>query len=714
MFQGRTHRYLKFALYLVLVVLLNIAAQSVFGRWDLTEDNMYSLSAVSKDVVSSLSEPLTVKAFFSQELPPPYNTYRQYLGDLLREYGQYAGENFNYELIQVSPDAQAKQDAAQSYGIQPVQVQVVEEDSLSYKKVYMGAVLIHGDAVEKIPTIDSIKDLEYTLTSSMHKLRNKVSALLSLDSPVQVKLIMSPSLQDIAPAMGVDSLPKLPEKVQSIVQELNKENYGQLQFTKIQPQDPSRIKAAVSQYDVQKLQWPAFPESDIAAGNGVIGLVVEHGDAHRTLSLLNVTRMPLLGTQYSLTKPARIRELLNLNLKSLLGINQSLGYLADHGTPSINPMARSQRSDGLSVNTFQQLASKNYTLQEVRLEEGIPEGLQCLLIAGPDKEFSEYELYQIDQALMQGTNLAIFQDSFVNTSKSPRQPPQFTTNDTGLNKLLAHYGLKQEKALVFDRNCYKQQIPQQRGGGEQPIYFAPLIKKENINHKLPYLHNINGLVAFKNAPVRLRQERMQENGLQGSILFSSSSKSWTKTSNISLNPMAIAPPQDSGKLSSYPLAARVSGKFPSYFVGQEIPSPEKDKKTKAGEQTNSTKLPQKLQQEAASIQASGQKLDRSQPAQVLLIGSASMLSDTILDTQGQGPNSVLIMNLIDALNGRTAMASLRSKVQEFNPLRDTSTQVKSVVKAINIVALPVAVVLFGLVVWVLRGRRKQRIQKMFS
>lgn len=38
MFQPRTHRYITFGLYLVLIVLLNIAAQSVFFRWDLTED----------------------------------------------------------------------------------------------------------------------------------------------------------------------------------------------------------------------------------------------------------------------------------------------------------------------------------------------------------------------------------------------------------------------------------------------------------------------------------------------------------------------------------------------------------------------------------------------------------------------------------------------------------------------------------------------------
>jgi ABC-type uncharacterized transport system involved in gliding motility auxiliary subunit len=718
MFQARTHRYITFGLWLVVIVLLNIAAQSVFFRWDLTEDNMYSLSPVSKETVASLAEPLTIKAFFSQELPPPYNTYKQYLRDLLREYSHYAAKNFNYELIQITPEDRSKQEAAQSYGIRPVQVQVVEADSLRYKQAYMGAALIHGDAVEKIPTISSIKDLEYTLTSSMQKLKNKVSTLLSLDSPVAVKLIMSPSLLDIAPAVGLDNLPALPDQIRSVVQELNAKNYGQLRLQQVEPKSRDAAKDMTKAYGLQELQWPKLEQEDIPAGSGVIGLVLEHEDTHRTLSLLNVVRLPLIGTQYNLAGREQIQEMVNLNMKSLLGINQTLGYLADHGTPSLGGMGRFQRQNGASVQAFEQLASENYTLREVTLEEGIPEGMNCLVIAGPKEEFSEYDLYQIDQALMQGTNLAIFQDSFINASQNPGQPPQYVPNQTGLNTLLTHYGLRQEQAVVYDKKCYKQQLPRERGGGEQPIYFAPLIEKHNINHQLSYLQNINGLVAFQNAPVRLDPEQTKANGLEGSILFSSSRQSWIERKNPSMNPMAIMPPGNDQDMQSYPLAALVTGKFPSYFADKPIPAQEAEKDEDEPKPADNEDQPSETSQNAtqqakSSLQAKGDKRTVSEPGKILLLGSSSMISDTILDAAGEGPNSVLIMNLIDALNGREDMAALRSKVQELNPLRATSGQTKTLVKAVNIIGLPCAVILFGLLVWAGRARRKRRIQKMF-
>lgn len=307
-------------------------------------------------VVASLTGPLTIKAFFSQELPPPYNTHKQYFRDILQEYAQNANQNFNYELIEVPAQARDKQRRAEEYGIQPMQVQIVEEDALSYKKVYMGAALIHGDAVEKLPSITSPRDLEYRLTSSMRKLQNKVSALLALDTPVQIKLIVSSSLSSIAPAIGLEGLSNLPEKIRNVVGTLNAENYGKLNFSHLDPKQPD-LRELVSTYDLQELQWPDIPDTDISAGSGAIGLVVEHGDAHRTLSLLNVTRLPLLGTQYSLLDTSRIRELISLNMKNLLGINQALGYLAGHGTPPISPMSLSNRQDGLTITNARNVSS---------------------------------------------------------------------------------------------------------------------------------------------------------------------------------------------------------------------------------------------------------------------------------------------------------------------------------------------------------------------
>jgi len=299
MSQGRKERSLKIVLYLAVVVLINVVGLTRFVRLDLTENKMYSLSEVSKETVSSLAEPLTIKAFFSKELPPPYNTTERYLRDLLSEYGLHANTNFNYSFHDVGPDSPENQKLAKSFGIRPVQVQVVQQDELKYKNAYMGLVMIHGDAVEKLPTISSTSGLEYKLTSTMERLRNKVSALLTLEEPVEVTLYMSPSLQKIAPHVGLDELSSLPDQLASITDELNTENYGQIRYDYVDLSAQADANQIIQKYDLQALEWPAFESAGLEAGQGAIGLVLEHQGEHRTLSLLNMVQLPLLGTQSS-------------------------------------------------------------------------------------------------------------------------------------------------------------------------------------------------------------------------------------------------------------------------------------------------------------------------------------------------------------------------------------------------------------------------------
>ena len=121
-------KYYKFLIYLIVVILLNIAGATLFFRIDLTRDNLYSLSEASRKVVSTLSEPLTIKVFFTNDLPAPHNNTEQYLNDLLSEY--YIASNkkyFNYQFYNVSieetDEAVKNRKLAESYGVYPVQIQ---------------------------------------------------------------------------------------------------------------------------------------------------------------------------------------------------------------------------------------------------------------------------------------------------------------------------------------------------------------------------------------------------------------------------------------------------------------------------------------------------------------------------------------------------------------------------------------------------------------
>ncbi|MBW2643984.1 MAG: Gldg family protein, partial [Deltaproteobacteria bacterium] len=680
--------YIKLFIYLVIIVLINVVGMTLFFRIDLTSNRLYSISEASKKVVSTLSEPLTIDVFFTKNLPAPYNNTERYLHDLLEEYAIHANKYFNYKFYDVSPEAQGinpsaqeNQKLAKNYGINPVQIQAFEEDEVKFKKAYMGLVLIHGDMVEQIPTITSISGLEYKLTTAIQKLNNKISALLGLADKIQVKLFLSSSLKSVAPFMGLSELPEYPAKLKEIIKDVNSKNYGKLEYTYIDPSTVETDQPSWKKYNLMHLKWPDLSGGKIRAGSGIIGLAMEYKEKVREIPLLSVLRIPIIGTQYNLADIDQLEEMINDNLETLIDINQDLGYLADHGTPDISGFSPMGQKNTDSLSTFTSLISQTYTIKPVNLKDHpIPGSLNCLVIAGPTENFSDYELYQIDQALMRGTNLALFLDAFNEVRDNNRQ--NFGLNrgvnymplDTGFNKLLVHYGIDIKKSYVMDENCHKQRLPGSMGGGERPIYFAPIIKNRSINHDLKFMSGINGLVAVKISPLELNEEQISKNKLTAVKLFSSSEKSWEIRENINLNPMFLSPPPSTDELQSFPLAYIVEGEFPSYFAGKPIPektSNETDTGTNDNKESSVEPEAKKENNDMSKITGRGNFISKGKPAKIFLMASSEMLKDTVLDPEGNSPNDMFVMNTIDAMNHRQNIAIMRSKILRFNPLHDT-------------------------------------------
>ena len=732
----KSGRYLKFSIYLVAVVLVNIAGITLFFRMDLTANKVYSISKASRKVVETLSEPLTIKVFFTKDLPAPYNNTERYLQDLLQEYAIYASKFLNYRFYNVSAEegeiseaARENQELATNYGIHPIQIQVVEKDEVKFQRAYMGLIIIHGDLIERIPTITTSEGLEYKLTTTIQKMNNKISALLSLPDKINIKLFLSSSLEAVAPHMGVRQLATIPSEIQNIVKELNQKNYDKLHYEFIDPPQDQNLQTLSTRYNIMMLSWPTLGNGKIPAGKGAIGLVMEYGDKSLTIPLLQVIRLPLIGTQYNLTEMAEMEGIINDNIERLIDINEEIGYLADHGTLNLtgappNAPGRPQTQD--AATNFRTLLSQNYTIKNVALkDQDIPESLNSLVIARPTEKFSDYELFQIDQFLMQGKNLALILDRFNEIvpggqqGMNPGQQTVFVPLDTGLEKLLAHYGIRIQQSYVLDENCFRQEMPAQFGGGERKIYYAPLIKNRFINQDLDFMKNIKVLVALKISPLELIADRISANKLKTHSLFASSEQSWLMRDRINLNPMFIKPPASTDDMQSYPLAYLIEGAFPSYFAGKSIPVREvKDEKEAANKDVDQSTKPQAADQQAeidlSRIERSGQFLPLGQPGKIFVMASADMLKNNVLDADGRGSNSTLIMNIIDYLNGREDIAVMRGKEQRFTPLEDTQPGTKTFVKTFNVAGLPVLVVVFGLGVWFRRHSRKKHIQMMFG
>ena len=753
----KSGKYLKFFIYLVTVVLVNLAGITLFQRFDLTANGAYSLSEASRRSVATLSEPLTINVFFTKNLPAPYNNIERYLRDLLEEYAVYAGKYFNYRFYDVSPQegdlkpgAETNQELANNYGISPIQIQVIEKDEVKFQKAYMGLVILHGDLIERIPTITSVDRLEYQLTTAIMKLNNKVSALLRLQGKIRIALFLSSSLNKVAPVIGLNDLPDLPQSVAAIIDKLNPTFLNKLEYVRLDPStNPDTMRELqTKKINLLSLKWPDLPRENLTAGEGTVGLVLEHGGKTATVQLVNVLRIPIIGTRYELVAPDTLENLIGENIDSLIDINEDIGYLADMGTPPLMPQPRmnpAEQPNAETLNNFRMVVSQNYTIKDVNLKDGkIPSSLRSLVIVRPTENFSDDDLFQIDQFLMQGKDLLLIPDSFNEIMPQQQMPrgmnpgPRYEPLKTGLEKLLDHYGIRVNQSYVMDENCFNQEMPQSLGGGERPIYFAPLILSQMINHDLEFMQNINRLVAVRISPLELIEDRLKESDIKAYRVFSSSAKSWEMRGRINLNPQLIRPPQSEDEFQSYPLAYLLEGGFSSYFNGKPLPEKKTappdaggDPKTGAADETkppvgkegNPDSAPAAAPQAQAEekpesapvpVESEGAFISRGKPGRIFIMASSEMLTDNVIDSQGRGANAVFILNVIDALNGREDIAILRGKKQDFNPLLPIGAGAKTAVKTVNIAGLPILVVLFGVAVWFRRISRKRRIQEMFQ
>lgn len=756
-------KYYKFILYLAVLILINVVGRTLFFRIDLTANKLYSLSKASIKAVSTLKEPLTVNVFFTQNLPAPYNNVERYLRDLLAEYEANSKDQMSYRFYNVSAEEEGLGSAeveknrkiAQDYGIYPANVQAVDKDQIKMQRAYMGMALVHGDVIEKIPVIDSTEGLEYKITSAIQKMNNKISALVNLPQKIKINLVVSSSIGQVASVIKLQGLEGLKPGLQDIVDRLNGRSYGQLQFATLDPSMGEGTPEQLRKYERFTLQWPQLntPAGGIVpAGKGILALGLEYGQKSIEQGLLRqkialTERGP--EEQYVVADLKDIENFINDNMDSLIDINEDVGYLSAHGTLSLQSadmpaQMRTQQTENLSA--FNELLSNSYSVKTVTLqEESIPDSIDTLIIAGPKDNFTDWELFQIDQFLMKGKSLALFLDAFNEIQPQNRQQfqqPVYLPLNTGLEKLLNHYGLTVKKSYILDENCY---INRDREGNEMTIYFVPLIANDKINHDIPFLQNLKQLVVIKASPLESDTTKIKNSGLKLQEMFSSSNKSWEMSGRINLIPFMIQPPKDPKEMQSKPLAYIMEGEFPSYFADKPIPAkPENLKETNKDESNKrDTQLPSKFvvgeddnetekkteakkevkKEEAKPIiketRIKEEKgiITKGKPGKIFLIGTSEMLKDNVLQQQRgyPNPNADFIINTIDYLNNRSDIAVMRSKVQRFNPLKkDISPFAKVLAKIFNIWGLPVLFILMGMVIWGRRTARKRQIQAMFS
>ncbi len=677
---------------LLILVMINLISTNGYVRLDLTHNNAYSLSAVSKETLALTEDPLRVKVFYNAELPAPYNGVRQYLLDLLREYSGTGGRNFSYEVI--DPTSPQGKNEARKYGLQQVTIQEVRSDEFQSKAVYMGAVVLYGNVVERIDRLTSTNSMEYRLTTAMRSAITQADALSGTSAPVTMRVIASPSLQQL----NIRGFDKLQETMRDIHRKINADNYDRIEFEYLRPENDAAIDSLSRKFGIEPVSWKS------AGGQrqeGLLDIVLSYQDKLQRIPLRIYSG--LLGA-YSLEDPQNIEESVRKALQALVAASPRIAYATGNGEKSL----QDSRQGAAPLAT---LAEKRFKLVPINpAEEPIPSDIDTLIINGPTGEYSEAALYRIDQFVMNGGSLFVLMDRNLQSQPSRQamlagKRPQWNKSDTGLEPFLKHWGAELTAKIVLDEQSYVAR----QSDGPQKLFQAPVISGEGLNRKSVITAGLQDVILFNATQIK-PVDKAEAHYIP---LLQSSSDSWTVDNPAAISPyIQGAPP--SADTQPRDMAVLLQGSFTSnYDAPPNIRLPSKEA-SKNGTSPTSTAQQTGPADSTADLSIRRFRNSSATESRIIVLSTSAVTTAQLLNPQQRTPNSTFLMNSIDYLNGSPGFAELRSKGLGVPRIDLPSPFFRLFVRWGNVILVPLLVLLIGGAVWLRRRAHARRILATFT
>ena len=616
------------------LVLINFWLFPLQGlRLDLTAQKEYTISQTTRDLLDNLQEPLLIRGYISEKTHPLLAPLAPRIKDTLREYEIASSGMVTAEILDPLTDPEIEAEANQTYGIRPTPFQVAGRHEASIINSYFDILVRYGDQsvvlgfqdlieVEQHPTGVNVhlRNLEYDLTRAVKKVifgfQSVDSVLAALDQPVHLTLFVTPDM--LPPELfGAEEI------VNKVATEIQNDSNGKFVF---EITNPDAVDSPINrQFLTETYGLLPFPTSLFSTETYYFHMLLENGE-----------QVQFLYPPADLTE-AEVRTAIESALKrTSTGFLKVVGLWTPPETPTQDMFGQMQPP----ISTYQMINEQlrqEYDIHKVDLAQGqVPSDIDVLVIVAP-QNFSDHELFAIDQYLMRGGSVVIA------NSNSKIASDQFTGGltlqsvDNRISELLESYGIQVTGSLVMDRQNepFPVAVTRDIGGFEvQEIQaidypFFVDVRSDGMDSESPIMANLPTVTMNWTSPVELDEERNV--GRETSTLLSSSPYSWLRTS-IDIQPDFELYPElgfaIDGEQQSYPLAVSVQGVFESYF--KDKPSPFQSAEQPA-EASFKAEGPPAIEEEQLKEAKSIATIEQSpETARLIVIGSATFIDDFVL------------------------------------------------------------------------------------
>jgi ABC-type uncharacterized transport system involved in gliding motility auxiliary subunit len=478
-----------------------------------------------------------------------------------------------------------------------------------------------------------------------------------------------PDYMTVKAFMSADLPPELKtvsRYVRDLIDEYKSSSNGKFSWQAIDPGTDKKLEEEASRCKVQKVQIQVLRNQKFEMGSHYLGLCLEY--AGQVESIPQVARPE--GLEYQISSI----------IKRMTQRKRKVAFTNGHGESDTNTGFQALKQD---LEQEFEVTSVNPSQAEIAKD------VDALVVGGPKQSIDEKGQREIDKFLMQGKGAVFLVDGMALTSPGGGMGQQMQikmaqANETGLGKMLESYGFKVGQDFIFDEQATAGPMDIQ---GRKMLASLPFfVLAETDKHKgLAVLDGLRGLVFPFGSSVEtagpLAGGKVPANAKLWR-LAASTKQSWKQTGFFVLSPeMKLEEPKER---ASYAFGYAYQGTLKSAF---------------APPTTIAESSPNKPLAES------------TRPVRLVVIGDSDFANDEYVQLSRflapYAAGAHLLLNSIGWTMEDEALTPLRSKTLVPRPIQVSSEAKGTALQWGNIVGLPIAFCLFGLVRW--RIRRASRL-----
>ncbi len=377
-------------------------------------------------------------------------------------------------------------------------------------------------------------------------------------------------------------------------------------------------------------------------------------------------------------------------------INQAIEKLEFEFTSAIRRVTQEEKKkiaflDGhgelsdLELNDIMTTLSENYLVGRMNVAT-VPEieDIDAIVIAKPQRKYTEADKYKIDQFVMNGGKLLVFADAL--ESRKDSNGMVALPYETNLTDLFFRYGFRLNKNMIQD--LYAAPVPVNTSSEYKlmPWSFFPLLTNFS---KHPIVSNMDALIVRNLGTV----DTIKAPGIKKIPLVFTSQYTRVKGQPVaySADELRIDLNRENYTAGSLPVSFLLEGNFLSLFANRPAP-------------------------ENAGVR---NRKNESVDTQILVVSDGDFVANEVDPKSGKPfqlgldkysrqvyANADFIRNAVDYMLDENGIVSLRSKKVELRPLDKFKVEEEETYwKALNMIAPILLLILFGVVRFFLRKHK---------